>query len=86
MGGLDNEWAAFLQTHNDNTCNFGLHLNSNLEAKKNTPTEDALCNKDECEITKPETTTNTPVCEELYISTKTKVLYLNMLINMESVF
>jgi hypothetical protein len=86
MGDLDNEWAAFLQTHNDSTCNFGLHLNSNLEAKKQLPIEDRLTNEETSEIAKPTTTTNTPVCEELYISTKTKVLYLNMLIDIESVF
>ena len=86
MGDLDNEWAAFLQTHNDNTSNFGLNLNSHLEMKKIQPSNPAIHNEDNIEIIKPETTTITPVCEELYISTKTKVLYLNMHVDIESVF
>ena len=31
MSSLDTEWAAFLQQHNDTTCNFGLNLNGTLE-------------------------------------------------------
>jgi len=86
MGDLDGEWAAFLQTHNDNTSNFGLNLNSNLEMKKVQPVATELPQTDDnFDINKTETT-NAPVCQELYISTKTKVLYLNMLINIESVF
>lgn len=86
MGDLDNEWAAFLQTHNDNTSNFGLNLNSHLEMKKIQPSNPAIQDEDNIEIIKPETTTIAPVCEELYISTKTKVLYLNMHVDIGSVF
>ena len=85
MGSLDTEWAAFLQQHNDTTCNFGLNLNGTLETGNINPPQEKLLPVPETKLNSQEK--EQPICEEdLYISTKTKVLYLNMPIDIQNIF
>ena len=85
MSSLDTEWAAFLQQHNDTTSNFGLNLNGTLETGNTNPPLEKLLPVPETIVNSQEE--NKTICdEELYISTKTKVLYLNMPIDIQNIF
>lgn len=67
---IDNEWMNFLQCQNDD-----LKPTSNI--KTTIPTVNCLDESIQ---------QNAPECEDLYISTKTKVLYLNMPIDIQNIF
>ena len=75
---VDDEWSLFLKSNG----------NPNTIISKN-------INKDDGELDKEPNTENSlkfdsietpPICDDLYISTKTKVLYLNMPIDINNVF
>jgi len=67
---IDNEWMNFLQSQTT-------FANSNTNIKTTVPIVNCL--DETLDITAPE-------CEDLYISTKTKVLYLNMHIDIQRIF
>ena len=67
---IDNEWMNFLQSQNDDVKNI-----PNIK----TTVQIANCLDDVIQMSAPE-------CEDLYISTKTKVLYLNMPIDIQRIF
>lgn len=77
MSGIDDEWANFL-----NTQSVGykppILLKSDLIIKK-----DQLAIGKGQEVNKE---SRLPICEELYISTKTKVLFLNQPIDIHTIF
>jgi hypothetical protein len=72
---IDDEWMQYLSNQNTSSCVGGL-LNVNSQ-----PVKLKLINK-------PMSVDNTivPKCDELYISTKTKVLFLNQEIDINEVF
>jgi len=75
MSCIDDEWAQFLTSQTTN--NFGsLSINQKqyIDPKKE---------KNPIDITPKQ---NSPVCEDLYISTKTKVLFLNQPIDINNIF
>jgi len=71
---IDNEWMSFLQSHNDDIKNIP-------NIKTTVPIVNCLD-----EITLNRDIPDAPECEDLYISTKTKVLYLNMPIDIQKIF
>jgi hypothetical protein len=72
---IDDEWMQYLSTQNSSSCVGGL-LN-----KSSNPVKLKI-------IEEPNITNNNivPKCDELYISTKTKVLFLNQEIDINNVF
>jgi len=72
MSSIEDEWNNFIMNqHNGVTTTF-------------IKTEKDINEKDNDYIKKKET--DTPVCEDLYISTKTKVLFLNQAIDIQNIF
>ena len=71
MSGIDDEWANFL-----NTQSVGYKP----------PLTDLSIKKDRPIIGKCQGDIGLPICEELYISTKTKVLFLNQPIDIHTIF
>jgi len=71
---IDNEWMSFLQSQNDDVKNIP-------NIKTTVPIVNCLD-----EITLNRDIPAAPECEDLYISTKTKVLYLNMPIDIQKIF
>jgi hypothetical protein len=75
MAGIDDEWAQFLTSYTSN--NFGsLSINQKQHIEP----------KIEKISIEPPLQENKPVCEDLYISTKTKVLFLNQIIDINNIF
>jgi hypothetical protein len=75
MAGIDDEWAQFLTSYTSN--NFGsLSINQKQHIEP----------KIEKISIEPPLQENKPVCEDLYISTKTKVLFLNQAIDINNIF
>jgi len=75
MACIDDEWAQFLTSQTSN--NFGtlsINQKKNIEPK---------VEKIPLQLTSQQ---NEPVCEDLYISTKTKVLFLNQPIDINNIF
>jgi len=75
MAGIDDEWAQFLTSQTIN--NFG---SLSINQKKNVEP------KIEKISIEPSPQQNSPVCEDLYISTKTKVLFLNQAVDINNIF
>ena len=77
---IDQEWTQYLLNISQNSS-FG-----SVDTSKRTPNTDkskeTVCLEQTIEIPIPKI----PVCEDLYISTKTKVLYLNQEIDIHSIF
>ena len=71
---VDNEWMNFLQSQNDDVKNIP-------SIKTTVPIVNCLD-----EITLNRDIPDAPECQDLYISTKTKVLYLNMPIDIQKIF
>ena len=68
--GVDEEWQMFLK---DETVSFSENIPENDEQITTT-------------VSDAQQTVDVPICEELSISTKTKVLYLNTSVDIENVF
>jgi hypothetical protein len=90
---LDDEWSQFLSNniHKDDSYNYSYHkISANLKAVLETPESKFILQKniEETSIDEPVDFANKtkPVCEELYISTKTKVLFLNREIDIREIF
>lgn len=96
MTSIDDEWKTFLNTHNSIgiSCNgggssggFSSQKNAAISAGvavinvENTPLEET-----EEDIAKKYETSPPPKCDDLYISTKTKVLFLNQDIDIYNIF
>jgi hypothetical protein len=73
---IDDEWMQYLSTQNTSSCVGGLLNKSSNPVKLKIVEEE------------PNITSNNivPKCDELYISTKTKVLFLNQEIDINNVF
>jgi hypothetical protein len=78
MSNIDDEWSQFI-TGNATSCGFP-SVSCNNSMKKN-----ALPNEQRLSVSTniPE---DIPVCDDLYISTKTKVLFLNQPIDIQNIF
>jgi hypothetical protein len=72
---VDNEWMNFL----NNQSNNGIKKSNTYELNNCDNKENEINNKRELPLIAPQ-------CEELYISTKTKVLFLNQEIDIQNVF
>uniref|UniRef100_A0A6C0JM55 Uncharacterized protein n=1 Tax=viral metagenome TaxID=1070528 RepID=A0A6C0JM55_9ZZZZ len=75
---VDDEWLQFISGNNV-SCGFP-SVSCNTSMKKDITTKSETKS-----ITNTENS-NVPICEELYISTKTKVLFLNQEIDIQNVF
>lgn len=75
---VDDEWLQFI-TGNNVSCGFP-SVSCNTSMKK-----DVTIKSEIKQITNTDTS-NIPICEDLYISTKTKVLFLNQEIDIQNVF
>ena len=71
---LDDEWNNFLLNQDTNQGDF-INNNSDLNKSLQEPLE-----------TSSITNSNVPECEDLYISTTTKVLFLNQPIDIQSIY
>ena len=74
MFSIDDEWINFIQSQQINNSN---NDSNRLPSSKQTPINNDIessCNE------------NIPICDELYISTKTKVLFLNQEIDIHPIF
>ena len=85
---VDDEWSNFVSLSNNNSFSsnnsFSLTLNNKENHKNNNNIEkeyNQQCNEN---VYKPNI--NTPKCEDLYISTKTKVVFLNQEIDINRIF
>lgn len=89
---LDEEWTQFI-TNNINTEN-SYHFATVTKAVTPPPIQSQSIKSNKVFMEETETDMNTttentnkpPICNDLYISTKTKVLFLNREINIQSVF
>lgn len=79
---VNDEWAHFLNSQNavstSNRCLGGrptISVDNSINTKKGVCVDNTINNEDDM-----------PVCEELYISTKTKVLFLNKEIDIYNIF
>jgi len=79
MAEVDDEWMQFITSNNNVSCGFP-SISCNTSLKKDLPTKtiDIKINNS--------IPTDIPVCDDLYISTKTKVLFLNQEIDIHTVF
>jgi hypothetical protein len=72
---IDDEWMQYLSTQNSSSCVGGLLNKSSNPVKLKIVEEPNIINN-----------SIVPKCDELYISTKTKVLFLNQEIDINNVF
>ena len=81
MTSTDDEWSAFLNQQTPNSFGY-TSVSSNTPDMKMSivPKASSLVSVDEDEAG------DTPICEELYVSTKTKVLYFNQSIDIQNIF
>lgn len=81
MFSVDDEWNYFIQSqqtnNNDTRLNNDLSKKSLTNNNNNESNNESLCNNNN---------NNIPICDELYISTKTKVLFLNQEIDIHPIF
>ena len=84
---LDNELSAFLSNQELNTYDF-TSLNSSYNENKSKDNEMCTGSSQTVDIPDPELlkTGSIPICDDLYISTTTKVLFLNYPIDIQGVF
>jgi len=75
---VDDEWLQFISGNNV-SCGFP-SVSCNTSMKKD------ITKKSETKSITNTENSNVPICEELYISTKTKVLFLNQEIDIQNVF
>ena len=78
MSTIDDEWSVFL--HQQTPYAFGLSRTASA------PLSSVSSPLPPAHPVPTEKTDETPVCEDLYVSTKTKVLYLNQEIDIQNVF
>jgi len=79
MSIVDDEWMQFLSGGNNTSCGFpSVSCNKSMK-------NDAL-NKSGNASLENDSDNAVPVCDELYISTKTKVLFLNQEVDIQNVF
>jgi hypothetical protein len=83
---LDEEWLSFLKTQTDNVRSVFLPMTTNtkLHKSESVPVLDEEIPVECDELSIPEC--ELPECEDLYISTKTKVLFLNQEIDTKHLF
>jgi len=84
MTSIDDEWSVFINQQSSNSFGF-TSVSSNSPEMKTAPDKKASSFVS-IDAPKADNTGVTPVCEELYVSTKTKVLYLNQEIDIQNVF
>uniref|UniRef100_A0A6C0D3T7 Uncharacterized protein n=1 Tax=viral metagenome TaxID=1070528 RepID=A0A6C0D3T7_9ZZZZ len=71
MASIDDEWTKFLVNQHNNSNNNGFHT---TQAKESNQTEETI------------TETVAPQCDDLYISTKTKVVFLSEPVDIQTIF
>ena len=76
MASIDDEWTNFLNSQRNN--GFG-NLPIKTKSNENIHINDNIETSDEDDV-------NVPTCQDLYISTKTKVLFLNQEVDIQNVF
>ena len=81
MFNIDNEWLEYL--NNPNSLSNTSLSNTKDEIEKIIETDKTIEKK---ESYKTDIPINVPKCDDLYISTKTKVLFLNQNINIQEIF
>jgi hypothetical protein len=98
MNNVDDEWSQFITSNGTINNNIGFtslssHTNKNtVKSNKNIiktiNSKDVSCFDENEQQEIPEIISNSdvPICEDLYISTKTKVLFLNQPIDIHKVF
>ena len=88
MSNLDEEWLSFLKTQTDNVRSVFLPMTTNTLTATTLQKEDEGNDLLEEEDSEPESNElrELPECEDLYISTKTKVLFLNQEIDTKQLF
>jgi hypothetical protein len=82
MASTDDEWSAFLNQQTSSSFGY-TSVSSNTTEMKNLPKISPMKINT---IESDDDAGETPVCEELYVSTKTKVLYFNQEIDIQNVF
>jgi hypothetical protein len=81
---IDDEWQNFI-CNQHNSCSLLSVSNTILAEQINTNSKKKIC-VDGPDNTLFSTLGETPICEDLYISTKTKVLFLNQEIDIQNIF
>jgi hypothetical protein len=76
MASIDDEWTNFLNSQRNN--GFG-NLPIKTKSNEKILVNDNIESSDEDDVI-------VPTCEDLYISTKTKVLFLNQEVDIQNVF
>ena len=80
MSSIDDEWDMFLNSENNMSCGFP-SISCNMSLKK-----EGSKNKDSVNESEKNNLGVAPECDELYISTKTKVLFLNKPVDIQNIF
>lgn len=79
---LDDEWNNFLSTQDTNQYDYTSFTNNPNQCKRNATIQKV----ENISIPTELTHSNAPECEDLYISTTTKVLFLNQTIDIQNIF
>ena len=77
---IDDEWASFISCQDTNEYDF-----TTLSSQSNNKQEDSGYNNVNTNSVE-EITGDVPECDDLYISTTTKVLFLNQPIDIQTIF
>jgi len=86
MSCIDQEWLQFLTSQTNNNNFGGLLINNNQsKISSNGPISESKKNE-KIEINTNTNNSDIPICDDLYISTKTKVLFLNQAIDINNIF
>jgi hypothetical protein len=80
LSSIDDEWNSFVSCENDMSKRC---YRDDPSSKIDTQLDDYECTELESE---PDMTTTAPECQDLYISTKTKVLFLNQHVDIHDIF
>jgi hypothetical protein len=94
---LDDEWRQYILKQNVSSLAYpsiSSHTNKNGNNKQNIINDEEIINTsinkhnclDELDDINSSSDNEAPLCEELYISTKTKVLFLNQAVDIQNIF
>jgi len=86
---VDDEWSTFISNKGNVNNNGFMALSSHTNTKTHSCYQNSFDKNNNIDINlekSKELNTKMPICEELYISTKTKVLFLNQEIDIHNIF